>query len=72
VFLQWIFALVASLSKSEIIQKYPIGRGLHAFRDSFKRAADTVLGEDTRLDILMNNAGVMALPPGLTTDCYEI
>jgi hypothetical protein len=26
---------MASLSESEIIQKYPIGRGLDAFRDSF-------------------------------------
>jgi hypothetical protein len=26
---------MASLSKSEIVQKYPIGRGLDVFRDSF-------------------------------------
>jgi NAD(P)-dependent dehydrogenase (short-subunit alcohol dehydrogenase family) len=39
---------------------------------SVKRAADTVLAANTRLDILLNNAGVMGLPPGLTEDGYEI
>lgn len=39
---------------------------------SVKRAADTVLGSTARLDLLINNAGVMALPPGLTEDGYEI
>ena len=39
---------------------------------SVKRAADTILAVESRLDILMNNAGVMALPPGVTEDGYEI
>jgi NAD(P)-dependent dehydrogenase (short-subunit alcohol dehydrogenase family) len=39
---------------------------------SIKRAADTVLTSSPRLDLLINNAGVMALPPGLTEDGYEI
>ena len=39
---------------------------------SVAAAADTFNAENTRLDILMNNAGVMAQPPGLTTDGYEL
>jgi len=39
---------------------------------SIKRAADTVLSSNDRLDILINNAGVMGLNPGLTQDGYEI
>jgi NAD(P)-dependent dehydrogenase (short-subunit alcohol dehydrogenase family) len=39
---------------------------------SIKKAAETFLAENTRLDILMNNAGIMATPPGLTKDGYEI
>lgn len=40
--------------------------------ESVKTAADTILAESDRLDILICNAGVMALPPGLTKDGYEI
>ncbi|KAK7408996.1 hypothetical protein QQX98_008815 [Neonectria punicea] len=40
--------------------------------DSVKKAAKTVLSESNRLDILMLNAGIMAVPPGLTKDGYEI
>lgn len=40
--------------------------------ESVKRAADTILASNDRLDILINNAGVMALPAGLTADGYEI
>ncbi|RDW81502.1 oxidoreductase, short-chain dehydrogenase/reductase family [Aspergillus mulundensis] len=40
--------------------------------ESVKSAATTVLAESTRLDILMLNAGIMAVPPGLTSDGYEI
>ncbi|RAH75624.1 short-chain dehydrogenase/reductase [Aspergillus aculeatinus CBS 121060] len=40
--------------------------------DSIRKAAQTVLTESDRLDILMLNAGVMAVPPGLTKDGYEI
>ncbi|OAP62187.1 hypothetical protein AYL99_04390 [Fonsecaea erecta] len=39
---------------------------------SVKRAADQVLAESDRLDILANNAGIMAHPHGLTEDGYEI
>lgn len=39
---------------------------------SVKRGADAFLAENDRLDILINNAGVMGLPPGLTEDGYEV
>ncbi|KAK3302881.1 uncharacterized protein B0T15DRAFT_504181 [Chaetomium strumarium] len=39
---------------------------------SVKRTAATVLSTSTRLDILMLNAGIMAQPPGLTADGYEL
>ncbi|KAL2861632.1 short-chain dehydrogenase/reductase [Aspergillus pseudodeflectus] len=40
--------------------------------DSVKNAAARVLAESDRLDILMLNAGIMATPPGLTKDGYEL
>ncbi|KAK1765024.1 hypothetical protein QBC33DRAFT_545526 [Phialemonium atrogriseum] len=40
--------------------------------DSVKRAASTVLSASSRLDILMLNAGIMAIPPGLTSSGYEL
>ncbi|PKS05178.1 hypothetical protein jhhlp_008546 [Lomentospora prolificans] len=40
--------------------------------DSVRKAAQTFLSEATRLDILMLNAGIMAAPPGLTRDGYEM
>ncbi|KAK4032712.1 hypothetical protein C8A01DRAFT_40854 [Parachaetomium inaequale] len=39
---------------------------------SIKEAAATVLSTSPRLDILMLNAGIMAAPPGLTADGYEL
>lgn len=39
---------------------------------SVKAAAEKVLSENDRLDVLLNNAGVMALPPGTTQEGYEI
>jgi NAD(P)-dependent dehydrogenase (short-subunit alcohol dehydrogenase family) len=39
---------------------------------SVRAAADVVLAEQDRLDVLMANAGVMDLPPSLTKDGYEL
>lgn len=39
---------------------------------SIKKAADEVTKSTDRLDVLMNNAGIMATPPGLTKDGYEL
>ncbi|KAI0506898.1 oxidoreductase [Xylaria bambusicola] len=39
---------------------------------SVKAAADKILSEQHRLDLLMANAGVMNQPPGLTADGYEV
>ncbi|KAJ6021733.1 Oxidoreductase short-chain dehydrogenase/reductase family [Penicillium herquei] len=40
--------------------------------ESVKQAAEQIITRESRLDILMCNAGIMAVPPGLTTDQYEI
>ena len=40
--------------------------------DSIKGAADTFKRSSSRLDVLVNNAGIMACPPGQTTEGYEI
>ena len=40
--------------------------------DSIKTAAKQVLGENDRLDILINNAGIMGAPPGITSEGYEV
>ncbi|KAI6347845.1 hypothetical protein MCOR25_010875 [Pyricularia grisea] len=39
---------------------------------SIKSAARTLLAASDRLDILINNAGIMNVPEGLTTDGYEV
>lgn len=39
---------------------------------SIKAAADTFLAKETQLHVLMNNAGVLALPYSLTEDGYEV
>ncbi|KAH7155837.1 hypothetical protein B0J13DRAFT_582660 [Dactylonectria estremocensis] len=39
---------------------------------SVQRAASRFLESSSRLDILLNNAGIMAHPEGLTTDGYEL
>lgn len=39
---------------------------------SVKRAAEDFKSREKRLDILLNNAGIMAVPPGLTEDGVEI
>ncbi|OLN96817.1 putative oxidoreductase C736.13-like protein 1 [Colletotrichum chlorophyti] len=40
--------------------------------DSIKAAAKTFIESSTRLDILINNAGIMATPEGITKEGYEI
>lgn len=40
--------------------------------ESVKEAADTFNAQSDRLDVLINNAGVMALPASTTKDGYEI
>ncbi|TLS20923.1 uncharacterized protein PpBr36_10730 [Pyricularia pennisetigena] len=39
--------------------------------DSISRAADQVMSQTGRLHLLINNAGVVGPPPGLTRDGYE-
>ncbi|GFF81891.1 hypothetical protein CNMCM6936_006625 [Aspergillus lentulus] len=39
---------------------------------SVNEAAETILSQESRLDILMCNAGIMAQPPSLTKDGYEV
>ncbi|PYH44772.1 oxidoreductase, short-chain dehydrogenase/reductase family [Aspergillus saccharolyticus JOP 1030-1] len=39
---------------------------------SVQRAAEAFLAQDSCLDVLMCNAGIMAHPAGLTADGYEI
>ncbi|KAF7585754.1 hypothetical protein BBP40_010156 [Aspergillus hancockii] len=40
--------------------------------DSVNKAAETILAQESRLDLLMCNAGIMAVPPGKTKDGYEV
>ncbi len=40
--------------------------------DSVRRAAAQILASHERIDILLNNAGVMAVPEGSTADGFEI
>lgn len=63
----------------EILQAVPKAKGKIRFLEldlgslaSVKKAAESVLQQSDRLDILMNNAGLMASPPGLTVDGYEV
>ncbi|KAI0966609.1 oxidoreductase [Xylaria arbuscula] len=44
----------------------------HTDLASVKEAADLIVAKESRLDVLMANAGVMALPPGLTQNGYEL
>jgi NAD(P)-dependent dehydrogenase (short-subunit alcohol dehydrogenase family) len=63
----------------EIVSDVPSAKGkIHYFEidmaslASVKRAADLILNENDRLDILMNNAGLAEVPAGVSTDGYEI
>ncbi|KAJ4318155.1 hypothetical protein N0V94_004591 [Neodidymelliopsis sp. IMI 364377] len=40
--------------------------------DSIKKAAASVLQQHDRLDVLLNNAGLFGVPPGVTEDGYEM
>lgn len=40
--------------------------------ESVQSAAREIISKTDRLDVLMANAGIMAVPPGLTKDGYEI
>lgn len=40
--------------------------------ESVKAAVDTFKSQSSRLDVLVNNAGIMACPPGTTSEGYEI
>lgn len=44
----------------------------HTDLASVRGVAETISATESRLDVLMANAGVMALPPGLTSDGYEL
>ncbi|KAI9872796.1 MAG: hypothetical protein M1823_008080, partial [Watsoniomyces obsoletus] len=39
---------------------------------SIKSASKSFTSSNSRLDILINNAGIMACPPGLTSEGYEL
>src|SRR5690348_16871052 len=40
--------------------------------ESIKKAASTVNTSSERLDLLINNAGIMCTPPGTTAEGYEL
>jgi NAD(P)-dependent dehydrogenase (short-subunit alcohol dehydrogenase family) len=44
----------------------------HTNLASVKEAADTVSATTSLLEVLMANAGIMAIPPGLTSGGYEL
>ncbi|KAK3298461.1 uncharacterized protein B0H64DRAFT_318714 [Chaetomium fimeti] len=69
----------ANAAIEEIHQAVPASKGKIRFLEldlgsfaSVKKAADEFSGLSDRLDLLMNNAGLMASPAGLTTDGYEV
>lgn len=62
----------------EILAVSPAGTEIHwlpiDLQDlrSVKQAAETIVRDNDRLDLLVNNAGIMMHPPGLTKDGYEV
>ncbi|KAF2173840.1 hypothetical protein M409DRAFT_62081 [Zasmidium cellare ATCC 36951] len=63
----------------EIEREVPASKGKLQFLQldlgslkSVKAAAETFGRDHDRLDVLVNNAGLMNLPPGLTEDGYEV
>lgn len=62
---------------AEIVAAVPTAQLTPIYMDlasltSVEVAAKKVLAKTSRLDILMNNAGIMAVPPQVTIDGYEI
>jgi NAD(P)-dependent dehydrogenase (short-subunit alcohol dehydrogenase family) len=69
----------ANAAIKEVDEAVPASKGKIKFLEldlgsfaSVKKAADVFLGLSDRLDVLMNNAGLMASPAGVTTDGYEV
>jgi retinol dehydrogenase-12 len=64
-------AEIDSAAPESTTQLTPIALDLASFA-SVDAAAKDVLARTSRLDILMNNAGIMAVPAAVTVDGYEI
>lgn len=69
----------ALAAMAEIHEAVPASKGKIKFLEldlgslaSVKKAANEFLSVSSRLDILMNNAGLMAAPAGVTTDGFEV
>lgn len=65
-------ALISIVRSSHPEQSITFVRMDLASMESIKQACDTILPSMQRLDIFFANAGIMASPPGLTKDGYEI
>lgn len=64
--------LIQRLKKSSATTQLTFIQCDLASLESVQKAANQFLSQSDRLDILMCNAGIMALPPGITKDGYEI
>jgi NAD(P)-dependent dehydrogenase (short-subunit alcohol dehydrogenase family) len=65
-------SLIAEVAKTNPSVLCTFIRADLASLSSVKAAAAAFLAQETRLDLFFANAGVMALPPGLTEDGYEV
>jgi NAD(P)-dependent dehydrogenase (short-subunit alcohol dehydrogenase family) len=65
-------ALISELAKTHPTVPCTFVRADLASLASVKTAAESFLAQEKRLDLFFANAGVMALPPGLTEDGYEV